>query len=51
MEREPVHKYETDLCHFMDSLTLEVQGRPEYMDSDAGAGKGDRISSLAEVCF
>lgn len=33
-----------------DSLTLEVKGRPEYMDSEAGVGKGDRITS-AEVGF
>lgn len=51
MERDPVHKCETDLCHFMASLSLEVQGRPAYRDSDAGAGKGDRVSSLTEVCF
>lgn len=47
-ERDLVHKCETDLCHFMDSLSLEVQARPACRDSDAGAEKGDRVSSLTE---
>lgn len=50
MERDLVHTCETDPCYFTDSLSLEEKGKTEYVDSDTGAGKGDRISSLI-VCF